>query len=335
MQHFKTIALILSVFIISTSCNQRDNFDSLSNGENEQILASGGPTHKEEIQNLVNQKEIVKIGNKKNRNAVNISETVGQNNLKNHFKKPSKAKDEKKVVTIEVGIKAEQSEQKKMKFTKNLSLLFYIDNKASSCVRKFRDHSEKFLHYLNKAPHWDMAFSFHRDDRELIRVVGLDENGILSKNRDRSGFFNLDSVNFLKFSSSDKEILRYALSVHHENPDRDRLNDLEIRELNQGPGYTNPLKGLDQTLNLFKDNTAGQKVVLYFHNNFPYYSSKEWQDLYAKHKNLTILAVSKTENFSNLKGLAADVDLTPVYGCAEATAKAVSDSLSHILKRLK
>ena len=321
MKHFKTIAFILSVFIISTSCNQRDNFNSLSDGGNKQILGSENPKHQKEIQNLVNQKEIVKIGNKKNRNAVNVSETVGQNNLKGHSKKTSSTKNQsKKVVAIELGVK---SEPKEMMFTKNLSLLFYIDNKKSSCLRKFKKYREDFLKYLNKAPHWDIAFSFHRDDKELIKTKGLN-NGILSKNRDESGFLTL----------SNNSVFKNALSSPRENLDRNRrLNYLEIKKLDEGPDHVNHLKGLDQTLKLFEDNKSGQKVVLYFDNDFPYYSAKEWKDFYAKHKNLTILVISTKQ--TNLKNFTADVDLAPVYGCTENTSKLVSNSLKHILKRLK
>ena len=318
MKYFKTIALILSVFIFSTSCNQRDNFNSLGGEENQQFLGSGNAEHEEAIKNLVNQRQIVKIGNKKSKNSVNLSETVGQNNLKNNETTRSVATNEKEVVTIEVEV---EESKEGIELTKNLSLLFYIDSKRSHCLRQFRKNNKAFLNYLNKAPHWEMAFSFHRDNKELIKLTRT-RGYVLSKDYKKP------------FLGSDAHHI-FAATINgypHSN-----LDGFELKKLIQSPYHINPLKGLGYALETFSDNKEGQKVVLYFDDDFPYYSSKEWKSFYEKHKNLTILVISRREaNISNLStAFNANVDIAPVMGCTLSSPKIVSDTLKHILVRLK
>ena len=326
MKYFKTTAFLLSVFILSISCSQRDSFNSLLDGENEQVLSSENPEHKSEIKNLVNQRQIVKIGDKKKKRSVNLSETVGQNNLKNEANREtaSAVKDEK-VVTIEVGVKGSEKE---MEYTKNLSLLFYIDNKKSFCLRQFRKYGQNFLNYLNKAPHWDMAFSFHRDNKELIELE-MAKGHILSKNTKPS--------KALLFEPTLTHVFKATLDAHYNNSNGDSLSYLEERKLNAGPGYLNPLKGLDQTLEVFSSNEEGHKVVLYFDEDFPYYSSKDWKELYNKHKNLTILLISqRNANVSNINtAFNANLDIAPVFGCNLNTTKLVEETLKQILVRVK
>lgn len=312
MTYLKTIAFTLSVFLFSTSCSPRDSFNSLGEGEDEQLIASEEPQHRDEIKNLVNQEEIVKIGTgKKTRPSVDLSETVGQNQLKDEESEGQVALIDE-TVTIEVGVKEPE-------FTKNLSLLFYIDSKKSTCVRQFRKYGESFLTHLNKAPDWEMAFSFHRDNKELIELQKRAGGYVFSKNSSHPDRTFIETLR--AYYPAGVESLRY-----------------EAVELNQGPRHVlNPLKGLSHALDVFSSNTKGQKVVLYFDDDYPYYTVEEWKSFYEKHENLTVLFISKRQgNLSNLiPSVEAGADLSAVLGCELNTSQLVEDTLKHILSRLK
>jgi len=329
MTNLKTIAFILSGFLFLISCSPRDSFNSLGEGEDEQRLASEEPQHREEIKNLVNQKEIVKIGaGKKTRPLVDLSETVGQNQLKDEEGEGQVALIDE-TVTIEVGVKEPE-------FTKNLSLLFYIDSKKSTCVRQFRKYGKSFLSHLNKAPDWEMAFSFHRDSKVAPAP------GASSWERAFSSYGNTEELIKLQQRAGG-----YVLSKNNSRPERVFTETLKAyypsanehsSRPNQGPHHVlNPLKGLSQSLDVFSSNTKGQKVVLYFDDDYPYYTAEEWRNFYEKHHNLTVLFISKRQgNLSNLiPGVEVGMDLLAVLGCELSTPRFVTDTLNHILSRLK
>ena len=321
MKHFKTLALLLSTVVFLISCIQRDKFNSLSAEENERLLASANSEHEQEIKNLVNEREIVKIGGgKKDRNIVHVAETVGQNQLKDESTRSSVTNEESHLVTIEVGVKNPVVEETDSKINKKLSLLLYVDNKKSVCVRKFRQFSEDFLERLNFVNDWELALSFHRDNQGLIKMQGVDGD-ILSK----SG------------GNNHVRSLYRALTPYYGDDYNYRLSVFEVKELNQGPGYLSPLEGLDENLTLFNDNTDGKKVVLYFGDDFPYYTAKEWKDFYSNHKNLTIIAIAnRASNFSNLSSAnEAGVDVDYVRGCSLRNNQVMVDVLAKIYSKLQ
>ena len=318
MKYFKIVTLLSSILILSVSCNQRDRFNSLDEGDQEVTLASADPAHKSEIEELVNQKEIFKIGSKKKRQTVSLAETVGENQLRNS-KRDRTARDRtvgskntthKEIVKIKVG--TFESEEKPQ--VEHLSLLFYIDSKNNRCVNNFKKYAEEFLSYLNKVPHWEIAFAFHRDNKELIDLERSSQQTLV------------------KGARYEESVFRHTLSVQHA-PERGSYVNLD--KTNRAPRHTDPLKGLNLLLAGFEPKENGKKVVLYFDDDFPYYTTEEWKELYNSHPNLTVLFISKRDgNVSNLNtGLSLDLDVAPVFGCDLKSSQVVSDTLSQVLSR--
>ena len=326
MRYFNITFFLLGLFLTAVSCGQRDNFDSIgdSSGATELILPSEGDDHKDKIVKLVNEKKIIKIGGKdKKRLPANLSQTVGQNNLKNQNKR-SKSADDKTVkadkgdetIQIELAVKAAQdssksTDSKKQMHKKNLSLLMYFEDKSRGCVPTIKKHSDDFIEGMNQVHSWKMLFAFHSDRGELLPIshskYTLDKNSNTFTESVERKFYNM---------------LDYEMNYHTEIGPRP-FADSEPRLNNKSDDL---LQGLDNILSS-KMSSKDKKIVLYFDSDFPYIATEEWKTLYNKHKDLSILAISSRKgNFSNLNsGFNAGVDLIPIYDC--------QNILKHILKR--
>ena len=314
MKYFKIVTLLSSILILSVSCNQRNQFNSLGEEDQDVALASSEPAHQSEIEELVSQKEIVKIGSKKKRKTASLRNTVGTNQLRVKKKhSDNKGSTQKEIVKIKFGVMEEPEENPKVE---NLSLLFYIDKKGNSCVYNFKKYAKEFLSNLNEVPFWEIGFAFHRDDQEWMD---------LERSRAKT---------LVKGAKYEESVFRHTLEVQRE-PEYGSYFDLDKR--NAAPRHTDPLKGLSLLLDDLGSKENEKKVVLYFDQDFPYYTTEEWKTLYNKHPDLTILFMSKRSgNVSNLNaGLSANLDVAPVFGCDLRSPKVVENTLSQVLSRTK
>ena len=118
----------MGVFIFLLSCGEGDNFDFLEHEIDEGFLSSELTQleHKAEIEKILDEKKLVKIGSKKNAHSVNLSETVGKNNLKDQEEsnpvrpvEPLPVKETKKTMTddfIQALLQSENWDQPELLF---------------------------------------------------------------------------------------------------------------------------------------------------------------------------------------------------------------------------
>ena len=333
MKYFNITIFLFSFFLTAISCGQRDNFNSigedsaetvLSSGDDSQtVLSSGDDSHRDEIVKLVNNREIIKIGGKdKKRLPAHLSQTVGQNNLKNKDKNSRRAhnKGPKNVkvdttVRIELVVKHKPGKPSKAKMNKkNLSLLMYFDNKRENCLNRIKNGYKGFISAMNQIHSWKMLFAFHTDDNAETLPL-------------RSPWGSEHILH--KGSEHALKDFYTTLDFEHEHGSSEVGNrNRFIHTQYKSYSSDHPLQGLDNILSS-KVPSADKKIVLYFDSNFPHTTAKDWKNLYNKHKDLSILAIaSKRANFSNIEaGFNAGVDLVPIHNCQ------MENIAAHILDR--
>ena len=318
-----------------------DNFTSLD-GDAEQLPSGEANPHDDKIRALASEPKVIKIGNKKQLK-INVSDTVGQNNLRTSTK--SKAKvvvtlDSKHVVTQTVsGTSSEQtvsgvseSGEKTAQTTAEetaqaeVSFLIYMDNRKSRCVHNFNWYNKSFFKYMN-AYDWEMGFSFYTDSSDLMLLQGF--------SNDPYNFGKMFKVEY-KSILSKKEHADKALKLFDNTLSAHYGEETHETHKNFNPKHvSNPLKGIDNILQThFADSS--KKIVLLFGDKFPYNTAEEWAEFYKNNPDTSLFAISKrSSNVSNLKNiLGSDYDFTYLPGCVSDSKEMMKSLIINIMKRL-
>ena len=321
----KNLLSILVSLLIVTACGESDRFASLA--EDQALLeASQEPEYKEGIQALANEGVEVKISSK-NRQAVNVVDTVGENNLKTaktavtHIVVPGevvlvKGKDSEKdkaSVAQTVQISAEKTavvDQQAVDLGPELNILVYLDKRTEgSCSSYLKRNRKAFLESISDY-NWNISFAYYADP-SFAGFLPLE-------NRDGRALYK-KRYHLSKAEDSNEEagsLIQNTLTlgpVNSTNGDRGPM-------LHHVRKASDPLAGLSHILNSY-ENKSAKTVVLFFGNQFPYYSTSDWNDFYSKHSGVSLVALSyRSGNVSNFIHILEkkQYDFTYVSGCGSS-----------------
>ena len=210
-----------------------------------------------------------------------------------------------------------------------LNILVYMNSREySNCVGHLREYHESFLDGLSNY-NWNISFAYYTNTAKLMPLE----------------FHNGSAYNTLKLSEGGlfKTKLDYTLSKGKYPDERSKrlfyttlqptFDHSEHLSANLTPNaakqVSSPLSGLDQILSS-KMRKGAKTIVLFFGDQFHYYSSAEWDEFYSKHSNVSLIAVSyRSGNVSNLfHVLESDHDFSFVAGCDNKSApKKILDAI--------
>ena len=348
MKHLLLISI--SLFFI-TACENKDQFASIL--DNQPVPQASRDEPSEQIKKLVS-KAPVKISGKK-RQQIKIGDTVGANNLKGAKRTVTRIDVTSNIVVTEErgktspGLKNEEAKSKKTSTTSavtvtneqktvmetaktvnkeaslgpKLNILFYMNQRSyGSCVDNLRVNHQSFLAGISKY-NWNVSFAYYTITDELMPLEY--SNGTAYNS---AGFFKTPVYDYTlsKGEYNDKETARYfqttlqeAVSDHHEHS-----MGTEGLTSNYSMNIIDPLAGLDQILNK-KIRKEGKTVVLFFGDEFPYYSTAEWNKFYSWNPNVSIVVLSyrhaNVSNFMNVLEKKHDFSFIPDCDVKEVLKK--------------
>ena len=339
----KHLLFILTAFLFITSCNKEDRFASLS--EDDTSLASQQPDYVEEIKSLVIEDVKPKISGKK-RKTVDVVDTVGKKDLKKEEKlvthievtsdivvkvdQKTLAKAEKHVkeeldnTDRTVNLKQEQTTvvettvttEEAVDLGPKLNILVYIDKKAyGTCVNRFKRNHKSFFSALSEY-NWSISFASYTDavGADLAPLKYNDSTYDASEKIFRWKIKKDYTLSKAEYSDKKASHLFYSTL----NPvDEHKHTSPNIKHTKL---VANPLGGLSQVLSSNSDKES-RTVVLFFGNQFPYYSKSEWDNFYSKHPNVGLVALSyRSANVSNFIHVLdkEEYDFSFVSGCGKS-----------------
>ena len=351
----KYLLFILVSFLFITACEKSERFASLS--EDSSLVESSeksAPKYEEDIKALVVEDVEVKISDKK-RQAVDVIDTVGENNLRparravTHIDITSRVlvtdRQESAEVSAENSSKADVSSAAQVKQEQTtviertvqtttkaqrgghsvnlgpkLNILVYLNSRSyGACVDRLRRNHSVFIEGLSSY-NWELGFAYYASADE-VELMPLEYVNGIPYDADR-GFFDYENDYTLsKGEYSDEKTKRlFFTTLEPAVPPHN-----QARSANPTPGTpntnrkpaTDPLSGLDQLLSSQTGKEA-PTVVLFFGDAFPYYSTSEWNQFYGQHPNVSLIALShRSGNVSNFLHILekASYDFSFVPGC--------------------
>ena len=246
-------------------------------------------------------------------------------------KQQVEAPDEKQVETI-VGVKVEQKtvietlvetdgeqvEEKPKDMASKLNVLVYMHQRGyGACVDRLRYQHKAFLEGISTY-NWDVSFAYYTDKADLIPLEGYNGRPHNTLKLSDGGLFRtrLDYT-LSKGEYSAKDTLRlFRSTLEPTHP-----NHSENSSINLTPNFTklhvlDPLSGLNQILSS-RVRKGAKTIILLFGDDFPYYSTKEWDEFYSEHPHVSIVVLSyRSANVSNfLHVLETKHDFSFVAAC--------------------
>ena len=335
MKHL--FSILLSVMFI-TSCNNEEHFASLA--EDTLAESSENPDYNQEIKELVVDEVEVKISGKK-RQTVDVVDTVGEKDLKQEeqlvthidvtsdvvVKEQEVTKEETTTVTTEVKVTEETTVKTEVKVTEetvvpDLNILLYIDNNSyGSCSTHLKRNHKAFLQALS-AYNWSISFAYYADPGDSSLMALENTNGTPYDTDKRFFKFKKDyTLSKQEYSAKKASRLFYSTldpNVSHAENLSSYPEPLKYSD--------NPLGGLSEILSS-SAKTESRTVVLFFGDQFPYYSKAEWHNFYGKHPNVSLVALSyRSANVSNLLHVLEkeNYDFSYIAGCGKDATAIVS-----------
>ena len=320
MKHLLVI-LVASLFL--TACDNSEKFASVSESSTS-IEASTEPEYKEEIRTLVSEDVEIKVAGKK-RQTLDVIDTVGEKDLKKpetivtHIDVTSEVvvKTELEVeVDTETAVSEEEVKQEpvveKVDLGPELNILVYMSERAyGNCVDRLRKEHVSFLDGISHY-NWDISFAYYTNKAELLPLEYY--NG---KPHNKGGLFEREMDYILsKGEYSDEKAKRlFQTTLQPSAPLHEHSQDWNLTP-NSGTNMKDPLFGLDQILSSEVRKSA-QTIVLFEGDQFPYYSTSEWDSFYSSHPNVSVIALSfRSANVSNfLHVLEKAHDFRFIAGC--------------------
>ena len=330
----KHLLLISIIFFFVTACENKDQFASISDRSPVVRASQNEPRDepRERIKKLVVEQAPVKISGKK-RQQIKIGDTVGANNLKKQKRavtridvtsnvvvteeqskeevKGKGAKGQKSQSASSTTITVENKQETVVETTKTvktvnkevnlgpkLNVLIYMDKRGyGNCVDNLRVNHQSFLTGISKY-NWNLSFAYYTIADKLMPLEYSNGEAFNS-----AGFLETPVYDYTlsKGEYKDKETVRYfqttlqeAVPDHHEHS-----VGTEDLTSNYSMNIVDPLAGLNQILSK-KIRKNVKTVVLLFGDDFPYYSTAEWNKFYSWHPNVSIAALSyRHANVSN------------------------------------
>ena len=325
----KNLLSILVSLLILTACGESDRFASLT--EDQSVLESSQePGYKEEIQALASEDMEVKISSKK-RLTVNVVDTVGENNLKTEKKAVTHIQVTSDVVekagrnkastakSADQTKKTVSAEQEAVDLEPELNILVYFDKRTEgNCSSYLKENRGAFLESISDYS-WNISFAYYADP-SFAGFLPLE-------NRDgRALYKRRYHLSKSKYSNEEAgSLIQNTLTLGPVYPMHNDRGPL----FNPVRKAVDPLAGLSHILDSY-ENKSAKTVVLFFGNQFPYYSTSDWNDFYSKHSGVSLVALSRRSgNVSNFIHILEkkQYDFTYVAGCGSSLS-AITEVIS-------